>query len=93
MIEIREIDGARKADIHLPNEPFSLFGRMEPSYADGRWGYGEVLFDEESISEMCFPDENYDYEAMKENSVFLGAYDGEKCLGLAVLQEAFFKYM
>ena len=30
---------------------------------------------------------------MKENSVFLGAYDGEKCVGLAILQEAFFKYM
>ncbi|MCI9215044.1 MAG: GNAT family N-acetyltransferase, partial [Oscillospiraceae bacterium] len=87
------INEARKADINLPNEPFGLFGRMEPSYADGRWGYKEILFDEENISEMCFPDEDYDYEAMKENSVFLGAYDGEKCVGLAILQEAFFKYM
>ena len=25
--------------------------------------------------------------------MFLGAYDGEKCVGLAILQEAFFKYM
>ena len=66
---------------------------MEPSYADGRWGYKETLYNEENISEMCFPDEDYDYEAMKENSVFLGAYDGEKCVGLAILQEAFFKYM
>lgn len=93
MIEVRMINEARKADINLPNEPFGLFGRMEPSYADGRWGYKEILFDKENISEMCFPDEDYDYEAMKENSVFLGAYDGEKCVGLAILQEAFFKYM
>ena len=89
MIEVRMINEARKADINLPNEPFGLFGRMEPSYADGRWGYKETLYDEENISEMCFPDEDYDYEAMKENSVFLGAYDGEKCVGLAILQEAF----
>ena len=93
MIEIREIGEARRADINIPNDPFLLFGRMEPSYADGKWGYKEVLFDGDEISEMCFPDENYDYEAMKGNSVFLGAYDGEKCVGLAILQEAFFKYM
>ncbi len=93
MIEIKEINGAHRADINLPNEPFRLSGRMEPSYADGRWGYREVLFDKENVPEMCFPDEDYDYEAMKENSVFLGAYDGEKCVGLAILQEAFFKYM
>ncbi|MCI9432742.1 MAG: GNAT family N-acetyltransferase, partial [Oscillospiraceae bacterium] len=93
MIEVRMINEARKADINLPNEPFGLFGRMEPSYADGRWGYKEILFDKDNISEMCFPDEDYDYEAMKENSVFLGAYGGEKCVGLAILQEAFFKYM
>ena len=28
-----------------------------------------------------------------ENSVFLGAYDGDRCIGLAILQPGFFKYM
>ena len=27
------------------------------------------------------------------DSVFLGAYDGERCIGLAILQPGFFKYM
>lgn len=93
MIEIREIDAAHKAGINIPNEPFPLFGRMEVSRTDGKWGHSEVLFDAESVSEMCFPDENYDFEEMKADNVFLGAYDGETCVGLAVLQEAFFKYM
>lgn len=93
MIEVRIIDEAHKADINIPNEPFSLFGRMVPSYADGKWGCKEVLLDPADRSEMCFPNENYSYETMKENSVFLGAYDGEMCVGLAILQEAFFKYM
>lgn len=93
MIEVRIIDEAHKADINIPNEPFGLFGRMVPSYADGKWGCKEVLFDPADRSEMCFPNENYSYETMKENSVFLGAYDGEMCVGLAILQEAFFKYM
>ena len=41
---------------------------------------------------MCFPDENYDYDEMKD-SVFLGAYEDEKCVGLAVLQPGFFRYL
>lgn len=93
MIEVRVIDEARKADINIPNEPFALFGRMEVSRADGKWGHKEVLFGKEDLSEMCFPDENYDYDAMKENSVFLGAYDGERCVGLAILQDGMCKYM
>ena len=93
MIETRIIDREHKADINIPNEPFPLFGRMIPSYVDEHWGYQTVLFDEKDISEMCFPDENYDYEAMKENHVFLGAYDGEECVGLAILRDEWLKYM
>lgn len=93
MLEVREINEARRADINLPNEPFRLFGRMEVSRVDGQWSHREVLFEADQVSEMCFPDENYDYGAMKENSVFLGLYDGEKCVGLAILQDAMFKYL
>ena len=51
-IEIREIGTERRADINLPNEPFALFGRMEPSYLDGQWSYREVL--EEDVSEIGY---------------------------------------
>jgi ribosomal protein S18 acetylase RimI-like enzyme len=90
-IEIRIIDKAHKADINIPNESFSLFGRMLPSYLDGKWDYTTERFT--TIEEMCFPDENYDYDKMTNNSIFVGAYEGEKCIGLAILQQAWFKYM
>lgn len=93
MIEIKVIDAANKAGINLPNEPFALFGRMEPSYINGQWSYREIFLEEKDVTEMCFPDENYDYEQMKENHVFLGAYDGEKCVGLAILRDEWLKYM
>ena len=83
MLEVREIHEARRADIRLPNEPFALFGRMEVSRVDGQWSHQEVLFEADQVSEMCFPDENYDYDAMKRDCVFLGVYDGEQCVGLA----------
>ena len=91
MIEIRIIDTAHKEDINIKNQPFRLFGRMIPSYTNKIWSYTIEHFFEES--EMCFPNENYNFEEMTKNSTFLGAYDDGICIGLAIMQEAFFKYM
>lgn len=92
MFEVRIIDAQHKSDINIPNEPFQMFGKFIPSYNDGKWTYKSLQYAPEDVTEMCFPDENYDYDAMTD-SVFIGAYDGEKCVGLAILQPGFFKYM
>ena len=93
MIEIRTIDEKHKQDINIPNEPFPLYGRMIPSYINEQWQYEIVHFGKGDIDKMCFPDENYDYDAMRNNHVFIGAYDGEKCIGLAILRDEWMKYM
>lgn len=93
MIEIRRIDKKHERDIRLPNEPFVLWGRMIPSYANEAWSYTVDRFAPQDTREMCFPDENYDYDTLAKDHVFLGAYDGEKCIGLAVLTDDWFKYM
>ena len=92
-MEIRVITRENQADINIKNEPFSLFGRMIPSYINEKWEYKVERLDEKDVTEMCFPDENYDFEEMAGNSVFIGAYDGENCVGLAIMQTGFFKYM
>lgn len=92
MIEIRTIDTQHKADINLPNEPFQMFGKILPSFNDGKWTYKFLRYELEDVTEMCFPNEKYDYDSMTD-SVFIGAYDDEKCVGLAILQPGFFKYM
>ncbi len=92
MIEIRIIDAAHKVDINIPNEPFRMFGKMIPLYDGEGWSYRLRKWEDKDITEMCFPDENYDYDAMSD-STFLGAYDGDKCIGLAILQPGFFRYM
>ena len=92
MIEIRKIGTENCADVRMKNEPFELFGRVNVRFENGHWGYTSERFAPENVEKMKFPDENYDAQEMQ-NSVFLGAYDGEKCVGLAVLQAAFFKYM
>lgn len=91
MIEVRSIGPENRADINLPNQPFPLFGRMLPRYENGRWSY--TVEYSPDVTEMCFPDENYDYENMRRDCFFLGAYDGETCVGLAVLQKGFLRYL
>lgn len=85
------IDREHCADINIPNEPFRLFGRMIPSYCNEQWSYETVMFEE--VTEMCFPDENYSFDEMAKNCVFIGAYDGDKCVGLAIMRHVWFKYM
>ena len=91
MIEIKIIDAPHKADIHLSTQPFSLFGRMIPSYTNETWTYTIEKFAAETT--MCFPDEAYDYELMSQNSIFIGAYDHDVCIGLAIMQTSLFKYI
>lgn len=93
MITVKIIDRSHQKDINIKNQPFPLFGLMRISYNNGKWDYKTECFAKEDISEMCFPDENYDYDMLSKNSVFVGAYDGDECIGLAVLQHAMLKYM
>lgn len=92
MIEIRIIDEKNCNDIRIPNEPFELIGRVIPSYVDEKWSYRVAYADESERGEMCFPDENYRFDEMKGNSTFLGAYDGDRCIGLLILQDAWLRY-
>ncbi len=91
-IEVQRIDEAHAGDVRLPNEPFPLWGRLRPAYENGVWRFDAERFPAEQVSEMCFPDEPYDFHTMCADTVFLGAYTGETCVGLAVLRDATFRY-
>lgn len=93
MIEIKSIGEANKQDINIPNQPFPLWGRMVVSRQNEQWGHTVERSAPEDVSEMCFPDEHYDFAEMSRDHTFIGAYDGDKCVGLAILQEYFFHYM
>lgn len=90
-ITIKQIGFDRKTDINLPNEPFSIFGKLVPKYDNGIWSYSVEKY--ASKETMRFPDENYDYGAMQSDSFFLGAYAEETCVGLAILQKSLHRYL
>lgn len=91
MISIKEITHENQQDINIPNHPFLLIGRLIPSYQNQAWSSQAVLF--ESTEWVTFPDENYDFEQIQDSHIFIGAYDDNKCVGLAILQKPLFKYI
>lgn len=93
-LTVKRIDAARAADIRLPNEPFPLYGRMKPAYRGGVWSYTTELFPPQDVSEMCFPDEAYDYAALAAENDFVGVYDENGvCAGLAVYRASWNRYL
>ena len=89
LIEIRRIDAAHGEDARLPNEPFREWGRMIPRLENGRWSYTTEPLPE--TREECFPNEPYD--PAEDDAIFLGAYDGDRCVGVAVLRQEMFRYL
>lgn len=90
-INIQIITKANEDAINIKNEPFELFGRLIPKYDGEKWTYDVEKF--EKIKTMCFPDESYNFDEINQDSVCLGAFDGDKCIGLGIFKEGFFKYM
>ena len=90
MVEIRKITRENKADLNLKNEPFQMPGRLIPSLKDGIWDYRVEWFEE--AESLCFPDENYDFEQYSKDGFILGAYEGDKCLGIGIFRDTCWKY-
>lgn len=90
-ILIRLLEAQDASDINIKNEPFLLFGKMLPSYQNGKWNYS--ISKNEKTEWDIFPDENYNFETMKNEHIFLGAYDGSNCIGLAILKHQWNKYI
>ena len=91
MIEIKVIDEKSKQDILLPNQPFPLIGYLRPTYNKEGWSY--TIQKNTQIDWQTFPDENYDYDDMKKDCYFIGAYHNQHCIGLAILQTGAFNHL
>ena len=94
MISIKRINELTKYDINIPNEPFEIWGKMIPTYDGEKWDYTTKKYENQDITEMVFPDENYDYDERKADTFFVGAYDEkDQCIGLAIYKKDWLKYL
>lgn len=89
-ITYKRIDSAHQANLQLKNEPFELFGRLNVSFTNGKWGANEELFS--TTSTQTFPDEFYDFEDFSQTGIAFGAYAGKRCIGVAIFNDSQFQY-
>lgn len=63
------------------NEPFSIIGKILPSFSNGVWSYEEELYD--TPSEIRFPDDKLDWSAYIDSNekVVLLAFHEDACIG------------
>ena len=91
MIEIRKLTKENARDLNLPNEPFEMPGKFIPRLEDGVWSYRTELF--ATPQTMTFPVEDYDFSEREEKGVVFGAYEDGQCIGLAIYEDYWLKYM
>ena len=87
-MEIRIINEDFEEDINIPNQPFKIRGRLLVSFVNNKREYKKEVFKENRVKEMTFPNENYNFEKMNDY-VFIGAYENNTSIGLAILIETF----
>lgn len=90
-LEYKQLTKEMEADLRLPNEPFDLFGRMIVNRVNEKWSYETELF--EIKDTMVFPDENYTFEEISKQGFAIGAYDQGICVGLAIYQIQWAKFI
>lgn len=90
-MEIRRITKENAPDLNLRNEPFEMPGRFIPELKDGLWSWRTEPF--ETVETDVFPDENYDFEEISQKGIVLGAYEDGRCIGVAIYQDCWLKYM
>lgn len=90
-MEARRLFKSHIDDINLKNEPFDIFGRIIPVYDGNRWSFKLEQF--ENTTSICFEDTYYNYDELRGKHVFIGVYEEDKCVGVAVLKHSKNKYM
>lgn len=90
MINVERITNKNQNALELPNEKFELYGKLIVTRENNIWNYHEVSTETES---MIFPDENYQLELINQKGFALGAFENNKCVGLAIFENNWNKYL
>lgn len=90
-MEYKFITKESERDLNIANEPFDIYGKMNVTFTNKQWDYTQELFD--SVSQLTFPAENYQFENIEKNGFAIGAYDNNTCIGLAIFEFNWNKYL
>ncbi|MDD6241212.1 MAG: GNAT family N-acetyltransferase [Eubacteriales bacterium] len=85
MINVRITELLNKDDLKLATRPYTIKGRMQVRYYNGRWSYKIIEYKNKSLDDA--PIDEYDYDKYSKNYVIFGAYVNDKCVGFALLEK------
>ncbi|MCL2203254.1 MAG: GNAT family N-acetyltransferase [Defluviitaleaceae bacterium] len=89
---IIEMQDENLKDINKSNQPFTIIGKIIPTFIDGTWSFTECLY--ESPYEKIYPNDEGPWESYINNPnriVFL-YYAGNKCVGQVRLRKNWNNY-
>ena len=91
-LHIRPLQPADIKDINKTNEPFTIFGKLVPSFIDGIWTYKEQLF--ETSHNIQFPDDHLNWDAYinSDQKIVYLAYNDKACVGQIRIVKDWNKY-
>jgi streptothricin acetyltransferase len=91
-VEIVPMDVNSMNDINKPNQSFLVFGKIIPSYINGKWMWTEEAL--EKPYQKRYPEEPLDYFDYVESpdKIMYLAYIGSKCVGRIRLRHNWNKY-
>ena len=92
-MRIEEINARNIRDINQSNQPFTVIGRLWPMFADGKWTFTEILYDEPY--EKCYPNDEencQEYIGHPEKTVLFCYADGQ-CVGQIRLRKNWNRYV
>lgn len=93
MVELRIISKDDEKSLLLKNEPFTIFGELIVKRYNEKWDYEIKKYVQEEIKQQTFPDEGYKWRDVIKNGFAVGAFNGEKTIGLAIFNNQWHKYL
>ncbi len=92
-MEIIPITQENETALFIKNEAFELFGEMIVERNEKNWTYHIKNFPVDQRKYQTFPDDHYQYSEINQTGFAFGAFEGGKCVGLAIFRAQWNHYL
>lgn len=92
-LKVEIITDSNQAALRVKNEPFPLVGKLDVVRLQNQWAYNIMFCPAAQVRWQTFPQENYQLDDVVAQGFALGAFDGQKPVGLGIFVKQAGKYL
>ncbi|GBG94090.1 streptothricin acetyltransferase [Ligilactobacillus salitolerans] len=94
-LKVEIITASNQAALRVKNEPFPLVGKLDVVRLQNQWAYNIMFCPAAQVRWQTFPQEKYQLDEVVAQGFALGAFDGQKPVGLGIFvkQRSRFLYL